>query len=311
MVGYFGAKGTALDIPRNYNQLVNGVRPYPALSASSPIFAGRPLANIYSYDSIANSIYNGLWITVKKRFAKGLLLDSSYTFSKSIDDASRTNLNFAAGSQGPQDSNNIQGDRGLSDFDARHHWVLSGIYDLPFKGNRLVAGWEVATAVLLQSGNPINFHTNNTAFLGIGTLRPSVTGPVLADYTPATNRNAANVTYIQNPSVFYCGVPGNQTCTGAIGNTFGNLGRNVVIGPGFANLDVSLTKSTRLTEKLTWQVRADAFNLPNHPNFAQPSASNFYDTLGGATFNLLVNTRSSPGDSGSSRQIQLSMKLIF
>src|SRR5262249_34140608 len=130
-------------------------------------------------------------------------------------------------------------------------------------------------------------------------------------FTPATNGNAANVTYIQNPSVFYCGVPGNQSCNGAAGNTFGNLGRNVVVGPGFANLDLSLVKSTKITEKLTWQMRADAFNLPNHSNFQQPGASNTNDALGGATFNLLTGTRSAPGDSGSSRQLQLSMKLIF
>jgi hypothetical protein len=268
----------------------------------------KPLANIISYESAANSIYNGLWLTVKKRFANGLLLDSSYTFSKSIDDASRTNL---ASTSGPQDSRNIRGDRGLSDFDARHHWVLSGIYDLPFKGNRFVSGWEMALAVVLQSGNPVIFHTTNTAFTGLGTLRPSVTGPINTGFTPATNGNAANVTYIQNPAVFYCGAPGNQSCSGAAGNTFGNLGRNVVIGPGFANLDLSLVKNTKITEKLTWQLRADAFNLPNRPNFQQPGASNTNDALGGATFNLLTGTRSAPGDSGSSRQLQLSMKLIF
>jgi len=308
MVGYFGTKGTGLDLPVNINQFVRGLRPYPALSANSPIFPGRPLANIIVYESAANSSYNGLWITVKKRFAKGLQFDSSYTFSKSIDDASRTNL---ASTSGLQDSYNIRGDRGLSDFDARHRWVLSGIYDLPFKGNRLVQGWELATIVQLQSGNPIIFHTNNTSFTGLGTLRPSVTGPVQVGFTPSTDGNATRVTYIQNPTVFYCGVAGNQSCTGAPGNSFGNLGRNVVIGPGFANVDLAVVKNTKITERLTWQVRADAFDLLNHHNFSQTGASPTADTLGGATFNLLTATRNPPGDAGSSRQIQLAMKLIF
>ena len=121
MVGYFGTKGTNLDLPVNLNQFINGVRPYPALSATSPIDPGRPLANIISYQSAANSDYNGIWLTVVKRLSKGLQLSSSYTFSKSIDDASRTNL---ASTGGPQNSYNIRGDRGLSDFDARHRWVL-------------------------------------------------------------------------------------------------------------------------------------------------------------------------------------------
>ena len=119
------------------------------------------------------------------------------------------------------------------------------------------------------------------------------------------------MTYIQNPGVFYCGVPGNQNCTGAPGNAFGNLGRNVVIGPGFANVDFALVKNTKITERLTWQIRADAFDLLNHPNFTQPGASATNDSLGSATFTLLTGTRNPPGDSGSSRQLQLSMKLIF
>src|SRR5581483_9978766 len=183
MVGYFGSKGTNLDLPVNLNQFINGVRPYPALSANSPIDPGVRLSNIDSYESVANSSYNGLWITVQKRFSKNFELNSSYVFSKSIDDASRTNLNPTASA--PHNSYNIRGDRGLSDFDARNRWVFSGLYDLPFKGSRFIEGWELATIVQLQSGNPINFHTPNTSFTGLGTLRPSVTGSVETGFRPA------------------------------------------------------------------------------------------------------------------------------
>lgn len=299
MIGYFGNKGTNLNIPRNYNQLTGGVRPYTALSASSPILPGQRLANIIVYESVGDSSYHGLWVTANKRFAKGLQFNTSYTFSKSIDYNSRNNLNLG-GAQGPQDSNNLRNERGLSDFDARHRWVLSGIYNLPFHGNRGVDGWEVSTIVQLQTGNPINFHTSNAAFTGIASLRPSVTGSVETGYTPATNGNATNVTYLQNPSVFF-----NQ------GNAFGNLGRNVIIGPGFANVDFALIKNTKITERLTWQVRADAFDLLNRANFGQPGTNAAFDTLGSATFNLLTGTRFPAGDSGSSRQLQLAMKLIF
>jgi hypothetical protein len=308
-IAYVGSKGTNLDLPVNINQFINGVRPYAALATNSPIDPGKPLANIISYESAANSDYDGLWITVQKRLAKGLEFTSSYAFQKSIDDSSRTNIGSAAG---PQNSYDIRGDRGLSDFDARHRWVFSGIYDLPFGSkNRLVQGWQIGTIVQLQSGNPINFHTTNTSFTGLGTLRPSVSGPVQVDYRPSTDGNATRVDYIQNPSVFYCGTPGNQSCTGTLGKQFGNLGRNVIIGPGFANVDLSLVKNTKITERITWQVRADAFDLWNHPNFTQPGASATADSLGGSTFTLLTATRFPTGDSGSSRQLQLAMKLIF
>ena len=163
----------------------------------------------------------------------------------------------------------------------------------------------------LQSGNPLNFHTTNTSFTGLGTLRPSVSGPVQVGYSPSTDGNAVHVTYIQNPSVFYCGVAGNQSCTGASGKQFGNLGRNVIIGPGFEDIDLALVKNTRITERITWQIRVDAFDLLNHPNFSQTGPSPAADTLGGSTFALLTATRNPPGDVGSSRQLQLAMKLIF
>src|SRR5262249_25876877 len=143
--------------------------------------------------------------------------------------------------------------------------------------------------------NPINFHTTNTAFTGAGTLRPNVTGAVMTDYTPARNGNASFVSYIQNPAVFV-----DQ------GAAFGNMSRNVIIGPGFSNLDVALVKNTRITERLTWQIRADAFDLLIQGNFNQPNA-----TVGSATFGLISATRVPPGDSGSSRQLQLAMKLMF
>ncbi len=290
MAGYFANKGTDLNIARNYNQPINGLRPYPTLSASSPIDPGKPLGNIVVYESDGNSSYNALWITAQKRFSRGLQFNANYTWSKSIDENSRNVQGLVI-----QDSYNIRGDRGLSDFDARNRFVLSAVYDLPFKGNRFVEGWEFSMIEQIQSGNPINFHTTNTSFTGAATLRPSVTGPVITGYTPATNLNAAFVTYIQNQSVFF-----NQ------GAAFGNLGRNVIIGPGFSNLDFAFVKDTKITERFTWELRADAFDLLNQANFGQPNA-----TFPSGTFGLISGTRFPPGDSGSSRQLQLAMKLKF
>ena len=90
MASYVGSKGTDLNIERNYNQFINGVRPYPALSLSSPIDPGKALGNITVMESDGNSSYQALWLTATKRLSKGLQFSASYTFSKSIDDVSRT-----------------------------------------------------------------------------------------------------------------------------------------------------------------------------------------------------------------------------
>jgi len=298
MLGYFGSKGTHLNIDRNINQPINGVRPYAALSASSPISPGVPLAStIFLQDSVGNSNYNALWVTATKRFAKGLQFNTSYTFSKSIDYNSRNNQGVTV-----QDSYNVRNDRGLSDFDARHRWVLSGVYNLPFKGNRFVEGWEVSTIVQMQSGNPMNFRTTNTALTGAATQRPNVTGEIPTGFFPAPSGSAAQIGYIPNVGSYLLNP----------GNTFGNLGRNVVIGPGFTNVDFALVKNTKITERLTWQIRADAFDLLNHANFTQPSLNGAYPLVANTTVGVITGgTRFPAGDSGSSRQLQLAMKLIF
>ncbi len=156
MVGYFGSKGTHLRISRNINQPVNGVRPFIRLSANSPIAANTLLGVIPQIESSGNSSYNALWTTATKRLSRNLQFNASYTWSKSID---YNSLN----SQGVviQDSYNLRGDRGLSDYDARHRFVISGIYELPWKGNRLVEGWQLGAIFQAQSGNPINILAGN------------------------------------------------------------------------------------------------------------------------------------------------------
>jgi len=288
---YVGSKGTNLNLARNYNQPINGVRPYRALSASSPITPGSALGNIIVNESIGNSSYQALWVDVKKNLSRNLQFDANYAWSKSIDLNSRNFQGVVV-----QDSYNVRNDRGLSDFDARHRFVFYGIYDLPFHGNRLVEGWEFSLIETLQSGNPVTFRTTNTALTGLATVRASVTAPVLTGFTPSSNGSATFVGYLLNPQVFVA----NQ------GNSFGNLGRNVVIGPGFSNLDFSIVKNTKITERVNLQFRADAFDLLNQVNFGQPGP-----TVGTASFGLINSTRFSTGDSGSSRQLQLALKLRF
>ena len=289
MMGYFATKGTHLNIENNINQLIDGAEPYPALSLSSPVDPGKPLGTITVMDSSANSSYNALWLTATQRLSKGIQFGASYTWSKSLDEDSRTAEGITV-----QNSYDLQGDRGLSDFDARNRLSMNGIYDIPFGKGRL-GGWELAPIVTFQSGNPISFKTSNAAFTGVATLRPSVSGPVETGFSPATNGSPVYVTYIQNPSVIY-----------NPGNAFGNLGRNVIIGPGFSDADLSLIKNTKIRENTRLEFRADAFDIANHPNFGQPNL-----TVGSSTFGLVNSTRFPTGDSGSSRQMQLALKFIF
>lgn len=296
-VSYVGSKGTDLNIERNYNQFVNGVRPYPTLSANSPIDPGLPLTNINVYESDGNSSYQALWVTMTKTLSRGLQFNGSYSFSKSIDDNSRNVEGLVI-----QDSNNIAGDRGLSDFDARNRFVVSAIYSLPFQKSVLTRGWQLSAIETLQSGNPLNFHLANTSFTGAPTLRPDLTGNVITGFNPAINGSPTTIGYIQNPGVFV-----NQGTTAGTTLGFGDLGRNTIIGPGFSNLDFAVVRNIKIHERYNLQIRGDAYDLFNHPNFTSPVT-----TVGSSTLGLITNgSRTPAGDFGSSRQIQLALKLQF
>jgi hypothetical protein len=302
---YVGSKGTDLNVEINPNQLINGIRPYPTLSLSSPIDPGVSLGNITLNESTGNSSYQALWLTEEKRFGHGLQFNASYSWSKSIDDNSRNYQGVVV-----QNSYNIAGDRGLSDFDARSRVVISGIYLFPFKGNRFKEGWQISLVETTQSGNPLNFHTANSSFTGNANLRPNVTGTVETGFSPATNGSATNISFIDNPGVFI--YPG---------NAFGTLGRNTVEGPGYSDLDIALVKNTRITERMNLQFRFDAFDSLNQVNFNNP-VTTLPTPAGGAgtpftatttsTFGVITaGTRYAAGDFGTSRQLQASMKFIF
>jgi hypothetical protein len=295
MIGYFGSKASHLRLSRNLNPILVSTNKHliQNLSATSPISPGASLGNVQTIDDAGNANYNALWISANKRTSHGFQFNGSYTFSKSLD---YNSLN----SQGQviQNSLNPRDSYGLSDFDARHRFVFNGIYDLPFKSNRLISGWELSGILQLQTGNPITILTANT-FTGNATIRPDLIGSIAFPNTLLPNGN------IQYFSGTTCTTP-TAGCTFLNTNThFGDMARNSIIGPGFANLDFSFIKNTKLSERFTHQFRAEMFDLTNHPNFGQPSR-----ILGG-TLGQIASTRFPTGDSGSSRQIQFAMKLIF
>ena len=301
MVGYFGAKGDFLRVSRNLNQFAAPgftARPFPRLSATSPILPNTALGNITEVTSLGYSRYKALWITANQRFSSGLQLNASYTLSESKDTNSLNSQGVVV-----QDSTNIAGDFALSDFNARHRYVVSAIWELPFKGNRLVEGWQLGLVTQGQTGNPVNIVTNLN-FTGNANIRPDRLGEVGVVGRPEQWFS----TGICDPRLS-CAAGVALALPVAGGNHLGSLPRNAVTGPGFYNTDLSLLKRTRVGGT-TVEFRAEVFNIFNHPNLGFPLAARTA-TVGSTSFGVITATRLPTGDSGSARQLQMALKILF
>jgi hypothetical protein len=292
-LAYVGSTGTKLITARDINQ----PRPSPASPNLRPV---PQFDDITFEESSANSSYNSLQVRFQQRLDFGLSVLSSYTWAKSIDNASSF-FSSAGDPNFPQDSFNTAGERGRSNFDVRHRLSLSYGYDFPCGKSRtfiansgflstLLAGWQTFGIVTLQSGRPFtvallsDIDNSNTgrSTLGFGANdRPNVVGS--AELSSRTTDRWFNTSAFAFPAF----------------GSFGDAGRNILDGPGFANFNMSLLKRTKLREGLDLQLRAEAFNLFNHPNFNLPD--NF---LGSPTFGRILSAQ-------SPRHIQFGLKLLF
>jgi hypothetical protein len=290
-VAYVGSKGTKLLTARDINQ------PQPRVLPPGLPFVPRPdprFDDIDLLESRANSNYNALQVRYEQRLTRGFSALVSYTWSKSIDDAS--NFFSSAGDPNfPQNSYNVAAERGRSNFDVAHRLSASYSYALPFRhadgfAGKLLNGWETFGIITLQTGRPftvallsdIDNSGTGRSILGFGANdRPNLVG----------NPELSNPTTSQwfNTAAFAFSAPG----------TFGNAGRNILDGPGFQSVNASLVKNTHFTERVNLQFRAEAFNLFNHPNFNLPD--NF---LGSPTFGRITSAR-------DPRHIQFGLKLLF
>jgi len=306
MVGYFASHGGRLRITRNINQFVNGVRPFPTISRTSSILPGNALGNITETDSLGWSNYKGLWLTANERPFNGLQFNASYTLSKSTDTNSLSTAGIVL-----QDSTNIADSEGPSDYDVRHRFVISAIYDLPFKGNRIVEGWQLGVVTQAQTGSPVNIVTGISTFTGVNNaLRPDLVGDASVLGSPTAWFGATTC----DPRI----ATGAGSCAaGAIFALpvnaagvfhFGNIGRNAILGPGFGNTDFSVIKNLALVGGARLQFRIEMFNLFNQANLGLPGR---VAAVGSTSFGVITNTRFPTGDSGSARQIQLAMKVLF
>jgi len=283
-LAYVGTKGTKLIDNRDINQ----ARPSPQPLNLRPV---PQFADIDAYESRGNSNYHALQAKFTQRLHAGLSALASYTWSKSIDDASGF-FSSAGDPNFPQDSNNTRADRGLSNFDVRQRFTVAYSYDVPLPAhhNALLRGWQTNGVWSFQTGRPFTV-----------TLLPGVdnsnTGIPSIQFGVVDRPNLVGNPHVSNPS------PDAWFNTSAFAmspyGTFGNAGRNILTGPGFASLDVSAVKNTPIREGLTLQFRAEFFNLLNRPNFNLPDSF-----LGSPAFGRVLSA-------GTPRRAQFGLKLLL
>jgi hypothetical protein len=289
-IGYVGSKGTHLV------RLYDANQPDANFNFPNPAFQ-----SIDTLAPISSCVFHSLQTTFRIQGTHGWSGFATYNYSKSLDDAS-DGIDFTPGAAFPQDSTDIPAERGPSTFDTRHRFTGAANYDVPYwhvLPRALGTGWALNWIASFQSGRPIPIITvNDTTGRFYFNQRPNVVpgvNPILPNWNPFTGYLNANA-FSQPPQ-----------------GTFGDLGRDSVFGPGYSNLDFSVTKNTKIYERLNLQLRAEFFNLFNHPNFALP-AGGVNPGVGPA--GLISQTpdvaQGNPGlGGGGPRVVQLAAKFTF
>jgi hypothetical protein len=291
-IGYVGSQGHKLFRFRDLNQ--------PSQSTINAADVACGCINIYGFDptdsfptifgpyapagtyfnyqeSSANSNYNALQTSFRVNGWHGLTSTLNYTWSHSIDDAS-DGEDYVPNASQPNDSTApIGSNRGNSNFDIRNRFTWNFIYEFPAMGGswqKLKNGWGLNGIVTVQSGQPFHLNYNfedDFDGSGEGFGRPDVVAPVHYSSDP---RNYLDLTSFSVPCAF-SGTDGlADSCTPG-SRHFGNEGRNSLIGPHFRQFDFSIFKNTAITERLKLELRFEAYNILNHPNFASPLLPSF------------------------------------
>ena len=309
-VGYVGAKGTKLLQVVSLNQPVYNraanvfVAPFgTALSTQKMVANG-----IQQTQTSANSRYNSLQVSMTKRFSRGLQFLAAYTLGKSTDYYSGLAINELVAM--PGDQVNWKLNYGPSDFDRRHRFVTSFVYDLPeISVNARIAKallnkWQVNGILTLQTGTPFsiidspNFAIIQRANFAPGAANLLTSGSVEARLNQFFNTSA----FVLSRPILgggNLGTPNNPTFDPNY--PFGNTPRNLLYGPGQKNLDLSVVKFIPIKETVRGELRAEFFNLFNWTNFANPNSNIAVP----ATFGRITTTSSGP------RVIQFAAKVSF
>lgn len=291
-------------------------------------FQGVSTVNFSQAQGTAQSTYNSLQVSLTRRLSKGLQFLGSYTFAKAIDNASgRDEFDFSA-ILGDQLNN--RANRGVSDFNRTHRFIVSYLWELPEPAfaQVLLSNWQLAGVVVLMSGQPIDIVDMGAgSFYGLNNGVSPLARPNWA-IGASGNTAFSNVPpgYFFNPFVFVrpvvsAGRPipsSNGTAiANALGTDIGNVGRNVLRGPGQYNLDLSLTKRFQLDESKNIEFRAEVFNLLNHVNLSNP-ISDLNAVAATGSFDPATGQILNPGDFGritstsnNPRIIQLAIKFNY
>jgi len=288
-IAYVGSKGT---------HLLNTIDVNPGIFApgatASNLNQRRPYTRIGQLamgNSNGNSSYNGLQVTVQRRYAAGFSVLANYTWSKAIDYSSFGSIE---GNQTGPDPFNIRNNRGPAEFDVTHRFVLSGVWQLPTLGqsHRMVravlGGWQSNGILTAQTGNPLTVRSGvNNALNGVGND--------FADYLGGDWRLPSDRPKKDEIAKWF---DTSRFTTNRIG-TIGTARRGQLRSPGDWNVDFSLFKSFKPLEQLRAEFRGEFFNVLNHANLNEPNASVTSPIFG------VITSASSP------RIIQVAVKLIF
>ena len=303
-VGYIGNHVTHL--------LTDGVVSPRNINRADPVTQVRPIAgfgDIFIVGGYPSSYYHALQATFKRNLSKGLHFNFNYTWAHEIDDIVGFFKDY-------QDENNARAEYASGDTDIRHNFTFDASYDIPswrtFWGSAprwLADGWQISTISQFRTGFPVNVTRQGGIFGGFS-FRPDIV-PGVDPYNATKNGcSGYSVPDCQfNDAAFHD--PG--------AGVFGNAGRNILRGPHFAQVDLSVFKNTRLSERASLQLRMDIFNLFNTPNFADPSGglvNGDANSLVGAAFfgqstSTVGNQLGGLLGSGGPRQIQLSARFNF
>ena len=252
-----------------------------------------------------NSSYNALQVDVIHRFSSGLQFRANYTWSKDLDmNSALTGAQASNEAQMVMDPYDLHRDWGPSAYNIPNSGSISGTYELPFGkgrawannlggvGNRLVSGWQFNTIVSLMSGFPFTPQIGSNQSGDGDTRNPD---------RPSLNPTFSEPIVLGSPNQWF----NPKAFSLPLAGTFGDLGRGVFSGPGLAEVDASLFKTTAITERTNLQFRAEFFNVLNRANFGTPNATVFSNGAISPSAGLITATAT------TSRQIQFGLKLIF
>ena len=279
----------------------------PVVSAVEPIIprVNNNYAELNENVTGGRSSYNSLQVSLVRQASKGITMQFSYTYSHCLDDGSGS-YGLEEGATGQLDPYDPLYDYGDCTFDLRHNFVGNVIYQLPFRGNRLIEGWQVSGIFTAQSGSPFSISDGfDQAGLdnNVASTRPNVT----PGCDPYVRKKVLGPTNIVEPQWI------NGSCFALEpAGTLGNAGRDTLFGPRFINLDFALLKNTKITERLNAQFRAEFFNIANRTDFVAPNAS-LWSAAGPTdagvptpTYGFIAATVPN-----SQREIQFAIKLLF